>query len=110
MEYHLRAAEQRKNLLVPADIDVVEFNRVAHLVEVGCVTRQQVVDDDDLARSLAEQTADDSGADESRSSGDNVVAHDDSWAIWDSRCRSDSLARRSAPGVKSKASSEIQPS
>ena len=70
---------------------------------------QQAVDDHDLPRAFAQQTSNDSGADKPGSSGDYVMAHDGSLAISDSRCRSDSFASRSAPGVKSNASRETQP-
>ena len=85
----------------------------AHLLQVGFVPGQQIVDDDDLAGAFAQQRADDGGADEPGPSGDNVVAHRvaqvESSAISRSRWRRDSPAMASAPGVKSKASSEIQP-
>src|ERR1017187_9945139 len=71
-------------------------------VEVLLVAGEEVIEHHDLARASPQQTPHNGGADEARASGNNVFAH------WVSRWRNDSRAMVSAPGVKSKASSEIQ--
>src|SRR5207249_6003534 len=103
-KHYCRPADDRRDLFVITDIRALEIDRPSHLLQVVFIARQQIVDDYDLPRAIEQQAANDCGADKPGPSGNDVVAHDGSFEISDSRCRSDSPARRSAPGVKSKAS------
>ena len=52
VEDHGGAADERRDLLVVADIGALEIDCVAHLLQVALVAGQQVIDDDDLARAF----------------------------------------------------------
>ena len=96
MEHHRCATDERRDFLVAADIGALEVDLCADLVQIGLVPAEKVIDDDDLAGARGNQRADDLGADESGSSGDDVVAHE-IFAITDLRWSSDSAAMRSPP-------------
>ena len=75
MEYHRGAADEGCDLFVIADVRPLKIDRAAHLLQIRFAARQQIIDDDDPARSLGEERAHDGGADEPGSSGNDVVAH-----------------------------------
>ena len=85
MEHDGSAANQGSDLLVVANVGALEIDPAADLGKVVLVAGQQVVDDDDVRGALVDESAHDCGTDEAGSSGYNVVAHDGSWAISDSR-------------------------
>src|SRR5581483_1284083 len=109
MEDDVGAAHRAGDLFIAADIGAMEVHGFAHFVQIAFVPGQQVIDDRDLLRPFAQQGSHNRRADKPGASGNNVFAHDGSFAISASRWRSDSLASFSAPGVKSNASSETQP-
>src|ERR1019366_4428001 len=109
VEHHGRPPYQRRDLLIVPDVGALEFVARTNLLQVALPPGEQIIDRYHAARAFLQQFAYNGGADEARPSGDNVVAHDGSFPICFSRYRRLSLATRSAPGVKSKASSDTQP-
>jgi hypothetical protein len=96
MKHHRRAADERRDFLVAADIGALEVDSRADLFEISLVPGEKVVDDDDLAGARGNERADDLRADEPGSSRDDVVAHE-IFAMTDLRDPSDSAAMRSPP-------------
>src|SRR5262245_30254537 len=109
MEYHRRTANQRSDLVVIANIRALEVDGPPDFLQIAFMPRKQVVDDHDIRRALAQERTDDRRSDEPGATGDHVSARHASRAVSASRWTSDSCARRSAPTLKSKASSDIHP-
>ena len=77
MEDHGGAPDERRDLLVVADVGALEIDLRANLFDVAlrCRVSRLSMTTTRLAP-FGKQLAYDGGADEARPSGDNVVAHD----------------------------------
>ncbi len=93
VKHHRRAANNRRDGRVVANIGALKLEGALHLFEIPFIAGEKIVDHDHLPRALAQQRAHNGGTDEARASGDDVTIH----APCASKCRSDSSASRSAP-------------
>lgn len=107
MKDHVGTAQQRLDFLVTPDVGPMDFDAAVQAVQILRAAGGEIVHDDDFARAFGEESADQSRTDEAGSPGDDVAAH--RRAISASKYRSESVAIFSAPKLKSKHSSEIQP-
>src|SRR5579871_1940717 len=108
MKHNLRAAQSRRNRLVIPDIATLELDLAAYFREILFVSSQQVVDHPHLGIAMCQQRAHQRRSDESGAACHYIARHAESFSISFSTNRRDSSAIFSAPGVKSKASIDIQ--
>src|SRR5262249_11964217 len=78
MEDRRRAANDRRNLLVVANIRALEVDALANFFEIFLLTAEQIVYRDHLLGPFGEQTANYRGADKPRASGNNIFTHRES--------------------------------
>src|SRR5260370_39351092 len=109
MEYHIGSANDGRDLVIAADIGSLQIHRRGHLLQILLAPAEEIVDHDHSLSALPQQAAHQGGPDKTGAARYHVFAHVGSSAIRASRYRSESLAIFSAPGLKSKASSDTQP-
>jgi hypothetical protein len=73
MKNYRGSSQKRRDLFVIADIRKLKIDRVPHFVQVGLAPGQQVVNDDDAPRALAQQAAHNRRTDETRAARDYIV-------------------------------------
>ena len=76
MKYHRSAANQRSNFVVIANVGDLQVDGAPDFLQIRFVPGQEIVNRHDSARAFFEQAAHDCRPDESRSSGNNVMAHE----------------------------------